>query len=70
MDEKTTTRIKTMLPLLNEQQTRLYLAAEANSIGRGGITAINKISGADRNTVSAGIKELIELSSKSNQEIE
>ncbi len=58
MDDKTVTRIKKVMPLLNERQTRLYLAAEALSIGRGCITAVSNASGMDRNTISRGIREL------------
>ena len=37
MKEKIIEKIKTMLPLLNKKQKRLYLAAEAIAYGRGGI---------------------------------
>ena len=46
-----------VLPFLNERQKRMYLAAEAISLGRGGITEISAISGMHRNTISAGIQE-------------
>lgn len=36
----------------------MYLALEADSIGRGGIKAVSAISGVHRNTISAGLKEL------------
>ena len=51
-------RITTVLPLLNESQKRRYLAAEAISLGHGGIQEISAISGMHRNTISAGIREL------------
>ena len=52
------TRIDTVLPILNESQKRRYLAAEAISLGHGGITEISAISGMHRNTISAGIQEI------------
>lgn len=51
-------RIETVSSMLNERQKRLYLAAEAESLGWGGITYISEISGVDCNTISAGLKEL------------
>ena len=38
-------RIDTMLPYLNERQTRLYLSNEALSYGWGGISLISNLSG-------------------------
>lgn len=43
--------------LLNERQKRLYLGCQARMLGRGGITLISNLSGVDRDTVSAGLKE-------------
>ena len=51
-------RIKTMLPLLNEKQKRLYLASEAIAIGRGGIAEVSRASGISRSVITAGIKDL------------
>ena len=51
-------RIKTMLPLLDEKQRRIFLATEAKSYGRGGITIVSKISGSTRYTIRQGIKEI------------
>lgn len=56
--EKLKKKIDTMLPILNERQRRLYLAAEADSLGWGGISLISKLSNADRETISRGIKEI------------
>jgi transposase len=58
LDEKTTKRIQTIVPILNENQKRKYLAAEAESLGRGGITQISQVLGVSRNTIAAGIKEI------------
>jgi hypothetical protein len=47
-----------MLPLLNERQSRIYLGAEAESLGRSGIIKVHKLSKANRRTISAGVKEI------------
>ena len=51
-------KIDILLPLLNERQKRLFLAAEADYIGWGGISLISNLSNADRETISRGIKEI------------
>jgi hypothetical protein len=51
-------RIKTMLPQLNENQKRLFLASEAISYGRGGIAEVIRYSGVSRNTIKKGIAEV------------
>ena len=51
-------RIKTMLPLLDERQRRIYLTSEALSYGRGGITRVSEISGVTPNTIRHGICEI------------
>jgi len=51
-------RIKTMLPELNERQRRLFLAAEAKTVGYGGISKVSRISGVSRVTITEGIYEL------------
>ena len=58
MDKSTEERIKTVLPMLNEFQKRRYLAAEAQSIGWGGIGEVSRATGVARNTISAGLREL------------
>jgi transposase len=54
----TITRIKTMLPHLNEKQKRLFLATEANALGYGGVSQVSKISGVSRVTITQGLREL------------
>lgn len=58
MEQKIVDKIRTMLPLLNEKQRRLYLASEAIAIGRGGITAVSHASGISQSVISTGIREL------------
>jgi len=43
---------------LDERTRRLVLASDADAFGRGGITAIGNASGASRNTITQGLKEL------------
>ena len=45
-------RIESILPLLDERQKRIYLAAEAKSIGWGGVTKISKLTSVSRKTIS------------------
>lgn len=58
MEQKMVEKIKTMLPLLNEKQKRLYLASEAIAMGRGGIAEVSRASGISRSVISAGIKDI------------
>ncbi len=54
-------RFSLLSPILNERQLRLYVAAEALAIGRGGITLVSLASGVSRPTITVGCKELSEL---------
>ena len=47
-------RLETVLPVLNERQRRVYLAAEAQSIGWGGKSKIAKLALVTRRTVAKG----------------
>ncbi|GHV25497.1 hypothetical protein FACS1894176_04090 [Bacteroidia bacterium] len=51
-------KIATMLRVLDEKQTRLYLASEAQSIGWGGQSKIASLSGKSRFLIARGEKEL------------
>ena len=51
-------RIIRMLPKLNERQKRLFLANEAISYGRGGISLVSRISGMSRTTITKAVTEL------------
>ena len=61
ISEATKARILSVTPLLDESRKRLYLAAEAQSLGRGGILAVSDLTGTHRNTISKGIAELKEI---------
>jgi transposase len=43
---------------LNEATLRLWAAAEARALGRGGVTTVAKASGLSRTTIYAGLREL------------
>jgi Rhodopirellula transposase DDE domain len=47
-----------ILPHLDERQRRLLLAAEARSLGHGGVSLVSRASGVSRVTVTAGVSEL------------
>jgi Rhodopirellula transposase DDE domain len=50
-------RINTVLPMLNERQSRIYLSAEATSIGWGGKSIIAELSSVTRRTIAKGETE-------------
>lgn len=52
--ESIKTRIEIVLPILDERQRRLYLAAEARSLGWGGKSKISQIASVTRRTISKG----------------
>jgi Rhodopirellula transposase DDE domain len=47
-----------ILPHLDERQRRLVLAAEARSLGHGGISMVARAAGVSRVTITAGVTEL------------
>src|SRR5664280_2666060 len=51
-------RIDTLWPQLTERQRRALLGAEARELGWGGVTAVAKVAGVARSTVSQGLAEL------------
>ena len=50
-------RIEAVLPMLNERQTRIYLSAEARSVGWGGKSKIAQLSSVTRRTIAKGETE-------------
>jgi hypothetical protein len=48
----------TILPHLDERQRRLLMAAEARSLGYGGVSLVARAAGVSRVTVTAGVDEL------------
>jgi len=51
-------KLNNILPYLNEKQKRVFLGAEAKSIGYGGISRISKLTGVSRPTIHQGISDL------------
>ena len=51
-------RIASVLPVLNEKQSRIFLASEAESIGWGGKSKIAKLSGVSRASIARGVQEI------------
>lgn len=47
-----------LLSHLNEREKRLVLAADARSMGRGGLAKVSKLTGVSRVTLNAGLQEL------------
>jgi hypothetical protein len=51
-------KFEALLPLLDERAQRLTMAAEARSLGHGGIAAVARASGSSRSRVQQGVAEL------------
>lgn len=51
-------KYKQLLPYLDEKTSRLYLASEALSLGRGGKVKVSKLAGVSRVRINRGISEL------------
>jgi transposase len=51
-------RFRQMRPVLDEQGRRRYVAMEALSLGHGGVSAMSRISGLARSTISRGIEDI------------
>jgi len=57
-----------LLPILNEHTTRLYLASEAESLGRGGKQRVSRLAKVSRVRINKGIKELNDPILKENED--
>ncbi len=57
-DDSLAKKFALILPLLNERQQRLFLAAEAKSLGYGGVSRVARTSGVSRSTITRGLVEL------------
>ena len=57
-DKKLVEKINSFLPILNEEQKRIYLATESIYLGRGGKAKIERLIGVSHNTINKGLKEL------------
>ena len=50
-----------LVPVLDEKQYRLYLAAEAKAVGWGGVSQVAKATSVSRNTIASGLEGLLQL---------
>ena len=58
-DEATVSRkFRALAPVLDERGRRLWAAAEARGLGRGGISLVSRATGISRPTITAGLAEL------------
>ena len=57
-------RFKLLAPLLDERNLRLYVAAEATVLGRGGISLVSKATGISRPTITTGCKDILDQTAK------
>jgi hypothetical protein len=57
-DQELERKFATILPLLDERQRRLVVAAEARSLGYGGISRVSRASGLARVTVQTALQQL------------
>jgi transposase len=62
-------KLDKVLPILDERQKRIYLAAEAKYIGRGGLTKISKLTGVSRVTINSGVLDLETIKKDANQKL-
>ena len=59
-DELLKSKYDKISPFLNEKQRRIVFAADAEALGRGGLSKVSKLSGISRVTLNLGAKELAE----------
>src|SRR3982751_6892007 len=57
-DKQLQDKYSKLLPFLDEKTKRLVLAADAESMGRGGLSKVSSMTGVSRVTLNIGIKEL------------
>lgn len=57
-DDVLVRKLSAVLPHLDDRQRRLLLGAEAEALGRGGVTAVARAAGVSRPTVRKGMSEL------------
>jgi hypothetical protein len=55
-------KFTSLQPILDERSRRLWAAAEARSLGHGGVSIISKATGLSRTTIHQGIKDLSQSS--------
>ena len=56
--ERIAAKYERLRPFLDERRRRVWAAAEATALGRGGVTMVAAATGLRRNTISVGMREL------------
>lgn len=59
-ESKVREKFDSLAPVLDERSRRFWAAAEAKSLGRGGISTVARATGLSRTTIHRGLKELAE----------
>src|SRR5262245_54399302 len=62
-------RFAMLTPFLTERTRRLFTAAEATALGRGGITRVSRATGVSRRAIAAGLAELHAPQTTSTQRV-
>ena len=57
-DQALRRKLAALMPMMNEKQRRVLVAAEARSVGRGGIQGLARITGMSRQTIYRGLGDL------------
>ena len=57
-ESKLLQKLERVIPLLDERQKRLFVAAEAEQLGRGGITLLARLTGMSRVSIHSGLADL------------
>lgn len=57
-ESKLLKKLERVIPLLDERQKRLFVAAEADQIGYGGITLLARLTGMSRVSIHSGLADL------------
>jgi transposase len=66
--EEISEKFSLLAPIMDERQTRLWLAAEAKAIGRGGLAVVTEATGVLRKRIGSGIRELERMALQPLQE--
>src|SRR5438270_6764895 len=62
-------KFELLRPLLTERLRRQWAAAEAQTLGRGGVTAVACATGLSRTTISTGLRELRQRAAHPDQDL-
>src|SRR5687767_8145204 len=64
-EERLQSKYAALGPVLNERQRRLWAAAEARALGRGGVTLVARATGITRKRIHQGLRNWDELADTS-----